>query len=50
MEKGICEDHTVQIYIKEMYGIIKNRMVQPDTGRSKEEGVFKTSVGKFVRR
>jgi hypothetical protein len=33
MEKGICEDHTVQIYIKEMYRIIQNRMVQPDTGR-----------------
>jgi hypothetical protein len=40
----------VQIYIKEMYGIIQNRMVQPDTGRCQEEGVFKTSVGKFVRR
>lgn len=38
MEQGICEDHTVQIYIKEMYGIIQNRMVQPDTGRCQEEG------------
>jgi hypothetical protein len=50
MEQGICEDHTVQICIKGMYGIIQNRMVQPDTGRRQEEGVFKTSVGKFVRR
>jgi len=33
-----------------MYGIIQNRMVQPCTGGHQEEGVLKTSVGKFVRR
>jgi len=50
MEQGICEDLTVQIYIKEMYGIIQNGMVKPDTGRRQEEGVFKTSLRKFVRK
>jgi hypothetical protein len=50
MEQGICGDHSVQIYRKEMYGVIQNRMVPPDTGRRQEEGVLETSVGKFVRR
>jgi hypothetical protein len=50
MEQGICKDHTVQIYIKEMYGIIQNGMGQPDTGRHQDKGVFKTSVRKFVRK
>lgn len=50
MEQGICEDHTVQIYIKEMYGLIQNGMVKPDTGRRQEQGVFKTSMRKFVRK
>jgi hypothetical protein len=49
MEQGRREDHSMQIYRKEMYGTIRNQMFKPDAGRLQEEGVGKRSVGKFVR-